>query len=97
VSRTFMLAALIGILMSGSGCMHSLNRIQPGGVTGAFAGTQASLEVIADSTLATVAGRTLDGETVSGSDRAITAALGAAVLVQLPLALGMDLINAPTP
>ena len=95
--RTLILATTIGTLMTGSGCMHSLNRIQPGGTTGDFAGTQALLQIIADSTLATVTGRTLDGETVSGSDRAITAALGAAFLVELPLEIGMDLINGPTP
>jgi hypothetical protein len=97
MSRTFVRTALIGILMNGSGCMHSPNRIQPGGTTGAFAVTRESLHIIADSTLSTVAGRTLDGETISGSNRVIYAAIGTAFLVQLPLAIGMDLVDGPTP
>lgn len=86
---------LVLLLLAGSGC-HSLNRIDPSGPRGAFAGTTAAASILAEATSGAIIGRTFDGEKVSFQDRGFYVGMGALAGGALPFAFAMDVINGPT-
>jgi len=73
--------------------MHSLNRVEPTGVTGNLAGTRASLKLLSGGTRATLTGRDGDGQEYSAGERAFVPFFNAAVLADLPGTFAMDVLN----
>ncbi len=83
------------LLLATSGCMHTLNRMDPDGMRGPLAGTRATSYMLGEFSSAAIIGRTFDGERVPIEDRPIYAGLGTMFAVVLPAEVVMVLLNGP--
>jgi hypothetical protein len=90
--RNLQVAALLALLLT-CGCMHSLNRVEPGGPDGHLAGTRASLKLLSNGTRAAITGEDGSGQKYSFGERAFLPLFHAAIVADLPGTFTMDVIN----
>lgn len=92
MKRIFASIALCASLMTATGCMH----MAQGTNHRVMGGTRASMEVIADNTAVVVVGRDKDGTEYTPGERAISPAISAFVIADLPGTFVADIVDPPS-